>query len=251
MALVAASILLVVFKVPGLLFALFGIHYVFSEVYLMYENVLPNRWKDTRALRVSSIVCNTFVYFASIRAPLFNHAHRMEFFNWFGYVVTAAIFVYHLLKIRKSLTREQMLHACAFETLGLAFVITGIMHPISIANFIFYHVLFWVLYPSWKMIEFRQTRALAVFLGSNFALTALFMLLAPYSPLPYHLTQAQWMRIFSAGALVHIIISLGMTNAQPAWITRIFHPEFARSDEPVGAPAMASAPVVRHKVLQR
>jgi hypothetical protein len=251
MALIAFAFTLSSIDNEKLLVVFFGVHYVFSEVYLMYNNVLPNRWKDTRALRVSSIVCNTFVYLAALRSSFFNHNPQAEIFNWIGYVVSACVFVYHLLKIKKSLTREQLVHCCAFEILGLAFVIAGIMHPIPVLSFVFYHVLFWVLYPSWKMIEFKQTRSLVVFLGSNIVLTGLFALIGPYSPLALHLNWQQWYRLFSVGALVHIVISLAMTTAQPAWITRIFHPEFARRDDSDGNAVLPAAPVARQAVLQR
>lgn len=231
MLLIAASVVLAWINVPTMLFITFGIHYVFSEVYLMYENTLPNQWKNTKAIRLASVVCNSFVYFASTRYPTYGHRPQMELFYWTGYAVSACVLTYLIFKARNSLTKEQLMNVFAFESLGLAFVIMGLIHPVSLANFIFYHVLFWVLYPSWRMTSSKQTKPLMVFLGANIALTALIVLLSPYSPLPYHwLSREEFFQWYSWGALVHIIISLGMSTAQPGWITRLFHPDFERRE---------------------
>jgi hypothetical protein len=229
MLLIATSVALAWINVPTMLFIAFGIHYVFSEVYLLYENTLPNQWKNTRAIRMASLVCNSFVYFASTRYPTYGHRPQMELFFWTGYVVSACVLTYLIFKARRSLTKDQLMNVFAFESLGLAFVIMGLIHPVSLANFIFYHVVFWLLYPCWKMTSYKQTKPLMIFLGANISLTALIVLLSPYSPLPYHwLSREEFFQWYSWGALVHIIISLGMSTAQPGWITRLFHPDFER-----------------------
>lgn len=249
MALIAGSLILASAKDQNLLFFMFGIHYVFTEVYLMYDNVIPNRWKDTRALRIASIICNLFAYFAAIRTPWLHHSQELDTFIWAGYAVSACVFAYQLLRIKSSLTRGQIIQACVFEALGLALVILGRFHPIYVTSFIYYHIIFWILYPSWKMIEFKQIKPLAIFLSSNIVLCVLFMMVSPFGRQPIHLNFAQWGMLFSGGALVHIIMSFGMTTAQPGWITRIFHPGFSRKDDSA-SPLLVAAPVVREKVLQ-
>ncbi len=229
---------------------MFGIHYVFTEVYLMYDNVMPNRWRDTRALRVASIACNLFAYFAAIKAPWFYNNHLVTNFIWTGYAVSGCVFVYQLLRMKNSLSRQQILQAGIFETLGLALVILGRFHPISVVSFIYYHILFWILYPSYKMIQHRQIKPLTIFLASNIGLALLFMMISPFSRLPFHLNFTQWFMLFNGGALVHIIMSFGITTAQPAWITRIYHPDFSRKDDSAGSPALVTLPVAREKVLQ-
>lgn len=232
MLLIGASVLLASLENPTLLFIAFGIHYVFSEVYLMFENVMPKLWSQTKLLRVASIVCNTFVFFASTRSPHFGHKHEAELFYWSGYVISACVYGYLLFSHRKFLTKEQMTNVCAFESLGVAFVVMGLIHPVNLANFIFYHVLFWIVYPSWKMISYKQTKPLMIFVSANIILTGLIVMVSPYSPLPVHcFTQFEFFQFFTWGALVHIVISLGTSAAQPAWITRLFHPDFTRVDK--------------------
>lgn len=243
MLLIGASVLLASLENPTLLFVAFGIHYVFSEVYLMFENVMPNLWSKTKLLRVASIVCNTFVFFASTRSPHFGHKHEAELFYWSGYVISACVYGYLFFRHRKFLTKDQITNVCAFESLGLAFVMMGLIHPVNLTNFIFYHVLFWVVYPSWKMVSYKQTKPLMVFLSANIILTGLVVLVAPYSPLPFHFTEWEFFQFFTWGALVHIVISLGTSAAQPAWITRIFHPEFTRARKQ----SSASQSAIEHK----
>ena len=246
MLLIACSILLAWFNPRYLLFVAFGIHFVFSEVYLMFENNLPKLWTATRALRISSIVCNIFVYFASTRYPTFGKTAQIEIFYWTGYVVSAAVLACLIFKTRKYLTKEQLINVCAFETLGLAFVLMGLIHPVSLANFIFYHVVFWVLYPSWKMVSARQTKPLTVYLCANVAVTGLIVALSPYSPLPIHfLSVPEFFSLYVWGALVHIVISLGMSTAQPEWITRIFHPSLRRAE----SASTAAKPLVETKAV--
>jgi hypothetical protein len=250
MGLIAASLILASAKNPNLLFFMFGIHYVFTEVYLLYDNVIPNRWRDTRALRIASLVCNMFAYLAAIRTPWFQHSASLDTFIWTGYAVSACVFAYQLLRMKNSLTRGQIIQAFVFEALGLALVILGHFHPIYVFSFIYYHIIFWILYPSWKMIEFRQFRPLSIFLTSNIVVCGLFMLISPFSRQPIHLNWSQWGMLFNGGALVHIIMSFGITTAQPGWITRIFHPGFTRKDDSAASSALVAAPVVREKVLQ-
>ncbi len=250
MTLVAGSLILASQKDANPLFFMFGIHYVFTEVYLMYDNVMPNRWRDTRALRVASILCNSFAYFAAIKTHWFHQNHLVSNFIWIGYAVSGCVFVYQLLRMKNSLSRQQILHACIFETLGLALVILGRFHPISVVSFIYYHIVFWILYPSYKMIQHRQIKPLTIFLTSNIGLALVLMMISPLSRLPFHLNFMQWVMLFNGGALVHIITSFGMTTAQPGWITRIFHPDFTRRDDSAANPALVAAPVVREKVLQ-
>lgn len=244
LVLAAIGVALAIYRFPYGLFMLFGIHYVFSEVYVMYENVMPTLWNRTRALRVASIFCNICAYVAAIRPnPLKFPSHQLDLFCYAAYVVSACFFVYQLFKVKGVLNRDQTIQACLFESLGLAFVIAGMMHPLQTMSFIFYHVVFWVFYPCSKMIEFKQPKALAIFLGSNIALTLILILLMPKTPFFFHLTGHQFNLLFTMGAIIHIVISCAMTTAQPAWITRIFHPGFARVDTHAPEVRQAGIPV--------
>ncbi|HIA51217.1 MAG TPA: hypothetical protein EYN91_03890 [Candidatus Melainabacteria bacterium] len=239
--LTAGAFTLCTLKIPYLMFVSFGFHHVFSEVYVMYENVLPKLWSETKALRMASLISNLFAYFAAVGAVRRAVPH-LEGFLYSGYAIFTALFIYQLFRLRKTLTREQMLNASIFEMLGLTFVIAGAIRPLSPSTFIFYHVIFWLFYPSSKMIAAKQLKPLAIFLGANAAITILLMLLSPLSPLPIKLSGAQIIGIFTYGALFHIIMSFAMTSAQPAWITRIFHPGFTREGKSTRVPAGQMAP---------
>lgn len=244
--LTASAFALCTIKVPFLMFVTFAFHHVFSEVYIMYENVLPKLWSQTKALRIASIVSNLFGYFAAVR-PARKLFPSLEYFLYAGYAIATVFFLFQLYKMRKTLTREQLINSTIFETLVLAFVVAGMLRPLPPSIFIFYHVIFWLFYPSYKMLAVKQWKPLSIFLGANAAITIVFMLLSPLSPLPIKMTSEQMIGLFTYGALFHIIMSLAMTSAQPAWITRLFHPGFTHegkfANATVANAALANAAV--------
>jgi hypothetical protein len=228
-------------NIPGLLFLTFGFHYVFSEVYLMHENVLPSLWKETRSLRVTSVLFNLSVYFASVKEPvLLLSREQTEAFSYAGCALGAVMIAVLLFKLRGVLSKKQTLQICGFESFGLAFVLLSMVHPVPVSGFIFYHVIFWLLYPSSKMIQFKQLKPLAIFAAANLSLTSLLTILL-VTVVPVEVMT----EVFRIGALFHIIASLGMTTAQPAFLTRMFHRDYVRKNSVRPACSVAKVPAIR------
>lgn len=241
-ALLGVSILLSVPQIPGLIYLTFSFHYAFSEVYLMCENILPSLWKETRALRIASLLFNTTVYFAATRVPMFGSQQLTDTVNYSGCAIFACAIAISLFRLRGVLTRKQIMQVCAFETLGILFAVVGLLQPVPVTGFIFYHVVFWLFYPASKMIQAKQAKPLALFAAANILLALMVVLLVIISPLKPAATEAATTEVFRIGALFHIFASFAMTTAQPAWITRFFHPGFQHGAKPL-APAMASGTV--------
>lgn len=224
--LIGLSILLSIPQIPGLIFLTFSFHYAFSEVYLMCENILPRLWKETRPLRIASLLFNISVYFAATRVPMLGSQQLCDTINYSSCTIFMCTIVLLLFKLRHLLTRNQIIQVCAFESLGVLFALVGLVQPMPVTGFIFYHVVFWLFYPTSKMIQFKKTKSIIVFAAANILLAALVVLLAIFSPLKQEMTNTLINEVFRIGALFHIFASFGTTTAQPAWITRFFHPGF-------------------------
>nr|CAA9213311.1 putative membrane protein [uncultured Armatimonadetes bacterium] len=202
----------------------FGVHHVFNEVYLLGRAVRLDDGADARRLRLWSILLNFFIYFGLLR----HHAElgfvpRETLVNVLlaGLAVGYPAFFFYLLRLRRSLTTAQLVDLCTFEVLGFLLLVVSCFVNIWFVQIVFYHFVFWALFPLPRMAAQGRGPALT-YVALNVAATAFFLLLSPLALLPVHLSAGQWDAQFRFWSYLHITLSFALSTAHPAWITRWF-----------------------------
>lgn len=246
-ALVPLTLAIGLVRIPYSLFAMFAVHHVFNEVYMVHENSLSQLWHRTRALRVSSLIYNFFVYFTAFRPDAIGHSQLYETIAFSGVFASGCFFAFQLYRLRGLLTRNQMTQTCLYELLGLGFVVLSVFYSLPFQNVVFYHVVFWLLYPCLKMQKNRQTNAIFTYIALNFAITASIILFSPVSGFPIHFSTNQILTAFTYGSIWHILATFMLSSAQPAWITRLFNPQFQRASglPPIDTPSIRASALTR------
>jgi|AGTN01.3.fsa_nt_gi hypothetical protein len=221
-------------KIDNFLLYIFGFHYVFSEVYLFHQRFFGQLQSQLKLLRISSICFNLTVYYAVQKGPF--HSFPLGHILLTAAMVASAIGVcVCLFRLRGTLTRTQLATCLSFESFSL--VLLAVAHfvgPIPLITFVFYHVLFWFSYPSYCFWQQGKYRHLAVYLAQNAVLATALMLISPGLGLPFHLSPEQYGYLFLAGSIIHILTTLSLSTAQPAFLTRFFNSTLAQETSKPG-----------------
>lgn len=222
-------------KVDNLLLYLFGFHYVFSEVYLFHQRFFGQLGSQLRLLRASSICFNLTVYFLTVQKESFGFPALIQTsLVALSSAATIALCVF-LFKLRNTLTRKQWLTAASFESFSLVLLAVSLLiGEIPLLTFVFYHVLFWLCYPTYCFWESGRYRNISIYLAQNITLFTVLMLLSPKLGFPIHLSMAQYGFVFYAGSLFHILTTLSLSNAQPEFLTRFFNSSLLQDSNNTG-----------------
>lgn len=219
----------------------FGFHHVFSEVYLLHENVLSNLRNEATAMRTASVLFNLFAYFIATGTSVRAYP-QIQFFLWVGLTISAAANLFFLMRLRPLLTRRQLFEILAFELLPLGFIAVAMLtKPINVSMIVYYHVLFWVFYPCLKMFARKQFKSIGVYMGWNALLLSILLIWAVGVVPGFKMSGQLKGFFFTFGSYFHIFTSLSLTTAQPAFLTKFFNPKlFASSNRPA-APMLGKA----------
>lgn len=217
----------------------FAVHHVFNEVYLLSRSV-PVSDPEGRRLRTSSIILNFFIYFTILRKDLLilpfpsMVPHDVEWTRSLAYRVLTFLLVVNLVasyaafatcvaRVRKRVSRGELIDICSFEIAGLALVILSCFVKIRFLDLVLYHVVFWAMFPLPGMLKKSAGEAWQ-YVALTIATTAVFLLISPISSVSFRLSEDQWWSQFYFWGYFHITMSFALSRAHPAWIVKWFFP---------------------------
>jgi hypothetical protein len=218
---VAVGVVVQQWNVPLLFY--FGVHHVFSEVYVLQRPAYAGREPGTGPLRFWAILFNLCLYLAIAHQSPGNLPLNVLLA---ALAVTAGGYAASLWQARRRITARIAIESCAFEVLSLGLLALSFYTVIDVRHFIVYHVVFWGLYP---VPRFIQTRRLGSFVGWHVLLLPALWWWSPSGPMPA--PAWAWDRLFILSGYLHISISFALSSAQPAWLNRLFGVESSPKDE--------------------
>jgi len=204
-----ASLVMGYVKNPSIIL-LFGIHHVFSEVYIFQQN--KPLYEKTRFMR---ILLNSVLYLCFLYAPHFG----VEKFAGL-YAFAALIFTGVAYYANGKVWNRELGELMGFEWVGLPllFLFGKMGHGFSVI--IFYHVVMWWLL-SYQMEKVARKKIIL----NQLVFSVIFYLLTPYMvTYPNYLKSHQdW------------LITLGYIHIVTAFLISRFNPDFIRDLIPKGA----------------
>ena len=204
------------------LLLLFGVHHVCNEVYLLHRNLGAAQYGQAKLLRASALVFNFAIYLAILR-----RVPQIAFIDHTCLFIVLAcscvFFSMNLWKMRRVLTSPSLIDLCMLEGLGLIFLGVSFFVDIKLLHIVMYHFIFWGLNPIRSMLKQGGSRVLE-YTVLNVALAALFIVMSPLGPLPFHFSASDYSTQFRFWSFIHIISSFALSAAHPGWIRRWFQP---------------------------
>lgn len=203
------------------LYAYFGLHHAFNEVYLR-RRMLPAD-ADSVTWRTSAVVLHMAVFILIVRAQV-SGDKTLTTIMLIAIVISALIYFQQAWRIRRQLTRQQWLDATAFELIVIALVPVAFYYRFTLEQLVCYHLIFWILYPSVQFIGRRQNTTLMIYLALTIVTVAGFLLISPLGPRQYQVPVRLFYEQFVLWSFIHITLSFALSAAHPDWITRWFRP---------------------------
>jgi hypothetical protein len=201
----------------------FGIHHVFNEVYLWSRSLsLEANSTRGRALTASALLVNSLLYITLLR-------HYSEL-SWIDpallFVGLGASYFYFFVCLYRAGALQDLtswIKSAGFEIFGILLVLISLNNPIDLNYIVFYHFVFWSLYPIDKFYELGHG-ALNRYVVTY---TVLFGVFALFSPMGFGsrvTPEYFYYEQFVFWSFVHITVSFFLSDAHPPWITRWFRP---------------------------
>lgn len=202
---------------------LFGLHHAFNEVYVLDRLSPPERAEAAAPgalarLRGAGVVLNLALYLTVLRG------HEDIVFVppallFAATAVTGLFFVWALISTRRTMTLSTLIDRCGLEVIGLGFLALSFAMPITFLEIVAYHFFTWLMYPL-PMLARRGRVRVTRFLLLSACLTLGFLV---FSRIGVWSTRS-FLTWFLVGSYVHIITSVAVSDAHPAWIRRWFGP---------------------------
>jgi hypothetical protein len=206
----------------------FGVHHVFTEVYLLQREVHAGSRVETKWLRFWAILFNLSLYLAILhRSP---KSLPIEF--CLGAVAVTGVFYFATLyMLRNRFSLRQVLDTSAIELLSFAVLALSFNIKVTIMSYVAYHILFWAIYPIPKLIKSGK---LFEYLGWNVLFTGASWFFSPLGLMPTN-PQA-WHQFFINTSVLHISSSFALSSTQPGWLNKLFRVQVSPAlSPPAGA----------------
>ncbi|MEW6036728.1 MAG: hypothetical protein AB1648_00475 [Pseudomonadota bacterium] len=198
----------------------FGIHHVFNEVYLLDRKFPMTEGEQRRGLRIAAVLLNAAIY-----AVLLRHYSELTWIEpavlFGGLFFFYLLFFYRLNRLRPALGVKGMIDSCVFEVLGLLLVLCSFFIRFDLNYIVFYHFIFWSLYPIEKFNRLGQG-ALLRYIMVSLVMIAGFLLFSPAGVVGGDVSESFYYQQFIFWSYAHITLSFVLSDAHPAWITRWF-----------------------------
>lgn len=140
-----------------------------------------------------------------------------------GLAVSYVAFFYFLSRLRPFLDFRTLVENCSFEVLGLVAVVVSFYVQFTFLQLVFYHFVFWTLFPAAKMYAQAPSRLLP-YTSMTLLSLGLFLLLSPVGVFRSYLSPAIFQKYFIILSYLHITASFALSNAHPQWIVDLFRP---------------------------
>ena len=203
----------------------FAVHHAFNEVYVLDHPIAGKNSSELKGFRASGIFLHLFVYFLILR-----DRPDLQFldtrFLLIGLAVSSLSFIYFLNSIRGSMKISEMIDHCSFELIGLFLATVSFFIEITFMQIIFYHFMFWILYPMPRVLKRGRSELLRYFI-LTLVITVPFIMVSPLGIYSYDLYTSPFFAHFMMWSYLHITISFALSEAHPSWITYWFKPRRA------------------------
>ncbi len=187
----------------------FGFHFIFSEIY-------TERFADhDPAIKWFRILTNFSIYSLLL--------HGAPAIGWIPFsflylclMVGCIGLLYLALRARND---SELWFLLGYELVGAAFAIFLPPNRPQLSDIIFYHLIWWFIFPLRRM----RGKELFSYLFLTVSITGVFFLFTPSANVkPIPLSVLGYYSIVSGN--IHIALSFMLSISNPEWINRIFHP---------------------------
>lgn len=197
--------------VLGILFSvvvfLSGLHHALNETY--------SNGNNTDAVRISRFSLNLLTYIILLRHyPIFSFIPFNVLMGSF-FLAYVCFVIFHVWSLKFSL--DEVL--C--ETVGFLCVLFLLDTKVGYEDCVFYHVLWWILYPLKKNFILSQKLDLR-YVTLVFGLAFLIGLFTPLSGLFPQVTVKHWSFVANMFGCVHIVSSFALSKFNPHWLRALF-----------------------------
>jgi hypothetical protein len=240
LALVALFVVnMALYFAPGnqetILLVYFGIHHVFNEVYITHRamgGAFPRLWR----LRVAAILLNAALYAAILSHERFIAA-LVPIEALVGALIVLGVgYAFELRRAWPTLGRGRAADLVSVEVIGLIVAATVLTFDINIRflDVVFYHFVFWAIYPVAKLAKVAGWQGVRRYGLLNAALMALAFAASPFGIVHYALGPSLFLQAFFFFSFLHISASFAVSDQHPAWIIRLFRPQSSALAAPAG-----------------
>jgi hypothetical protein len=198
----------------------FAVHHVCNEVYLMGRTLPGIQVRDKELFRWSTMLLHAFAYLTILRGygavAEMNPALLLT-----GYVVSLCLFLFALLRIRKSFDRISLIDNCSLEIGSILLVALSFVVQIGFLEVVCYHFVFWCFLPLPKLGQ-RGNGPVLSYLLLTAGATGLFLFLSPLGLRDYEIVGSVYFNQFLMWSYIHVVSSFALSRSHPQWISRWF-----------------------------
>lgn len=205
------------------LYLYFAVHHAFNEVYV--RSALHADADSAVVRRTAGVMFHFSAYVLILTAQRLS---PFELTVVLGVVLASfAVYMAGLARVRRDLGTARIIDLCTIEIVMLAMVPVAFLYQFSFEQVVFYHFVFWGLYPLGRMLQRGDGRAGIRYVAMTAAALAVFVFLSPIGPSAYNAPVRLYYEQFLLWSYLHITLSFALSSAHPRWITTWFAPRTA------------------------
>lgn len=202
------------------LYLYFAVHHAFNEVYV--RGALHADMEGAALRRTAGVMFHFAAYVLILTVQRLSPVELAAVGG--AMLVALSIYMGSLIRVRREMGPGRLLDLYTIELVMLALVVAAFFYRFSFEQVVFYHFVFWGLYPLSRMVQSRDTGAGLRYAMLTVAAFALFVLLSPLGPPVYSAPVRVYYEQFIFWSYAHITLSFILSRAHPAWITSWFAP---------------------------
>ncbi len=221
------SIVAFVYQIPSIV-VLFGIHHVFSEIYLCQSFYPHSKSHRSELLAGARFVFHALGYFIiAYSIKPFRYQFLAPYLIAYGII---ALLYFALIWVKSE--RKEKLDMIGSEFLFVLFILACVHWKMGFWNALFYHFIFWVFFPLQKIATFSpplREKSIKTYVVQTIFISALCIAVA-YSidwdqmhPL-FFIQTSKSVEVLGALGYVHIMISFLLSGMNPNIIKKILGP---------------------------
>ena len=198
------------------LVAYFGLHHALNEAYLRRPAAAEEL--PRASLQAAGAAFHAVIYAAVLRG---DPGFAWVAWWWAGPTLVATGALVVRAARQETAAGGRLLDLCASEAAALLLLVGSLFVRVAFLEVVLYHFILWTLLPVDKMRR-RGRGALAEYVGLSAGLVTVALVLSPLGPGPTPTATAAFSQQFLFWSYAHITLSFALSDAHPAWMTRLF-----------------------------
>ncbi len=197
----------------------FGIHHVFNDVYVLQGTLKNSSHPDYSFLIAARLALNFSCYLVVFWQIVFPRGNALALNVQIGYfllMLSTAALILALYRARNLLDKAAFFDIITFEAIAILVAIF-FAGRVSFLDIIFYHLVFWLMYPVRKNISVQRHLAVKSLL-KNVAWTLVFFLATPAARLGIGFSIPGWLVAANLVGYFHITSSLVISKLNPRFL---------------------------------